>query len=126
MIAYIDTHVAIWLAEGRIDRLSKAALDAVNEYDLRISPVVNLELGMLFQIGRILRPPAAILRQLRTQLDVELCDHSFVDIAETALTELWTREPFDRLIVAHARANKYALLISTDENIRKNYSKAIW
>ncbi len=125
MIAYLDTHVVVWLAEGKLEKLSKTALDAVNHFDLRVSPLVLFELQYLFEIERLMRPPAAILRQLESQLDVQQCDFSLVKITAVAMDEIWTRDPFDRLIVAHARANKYSPLISKDETIHKNYSKVI-
>jgi PIN domain nuclease of toxin-antitoxin system len=63
---------------------------------------------------------------LRAQLGVRVCDHSFPDLAETALFETWTRDPFDLLIVSHAKANNYSLLVTEDEKIRQHYPKALW
>src|SRR5580704_2568316 len=107
MSAYLDTHVVIWLCENRPERLSGAALDAINDFDLLISPTVLIELNFLQQIGRIIRSPLDLSKQLRTQLGVRVCNHSFADLAETALFESWTRDPFDLLIVAQAKANNY-------------------
>jgi PIN domain nuclease of toxin-antitoxin system len=126
LIAYLDTHVVVWLAENTPKRLSEPALDAINESELLISPAVLIELNFLHQIGRILRAPLDLAKQLRTQLNVTVCDHSFVDLAETALFESWTRDPFDLLIVAHAKSNNYAPLVTQDEKIRRYYPKAIW
>ena len=126
MSAYLDTHVVVWLCEANLSKLSPAALDAINENDLLISPTVLIELNFLLQIKRIVRNPLDLAKQLRTQLGVQVCDHSFPDLAETALFESWTRDPFDLLIVAHAKANGYSLLITQDEKIRQNYPKAIW
>ena len=126
MTGYLDTQVVVWLAEARLDRISNAALDAVNAHDLLISPAVLIELNFLQQIGRILRSPLDIAKQLRTQIGLQVCQHGFADIAETALFETWTRDPFDLLIVAHAKAGGYLPLITSDEKIRKNYPKAIW
>jgi PIN domain nuclease of toxin-antitoxin system len=124
--AYLDTHVVVWLCENKIDRLSAKALDAINENDLLISPAVLIELSFLHQIHRILRSPQDLAKQLRTQLNVTVCNHSFADLAETALFESWTRDPFDLLIVSHAKANGYALLVTQDEKIRRHYPRAIW
>ncbi len=126
MIAYLDTHVVVWLAENRTDKLSAPALDAINEHTLLISPAVLIELNFLYQIGRILRAPSDLAKQMRTQLDVAVCNHSFADLTETALFETWTRDPFDLLIVAHAKSNHYAPLITHDEKIRQHYPKAVW
>ena len=54
------------------------------------------------------------------------CDIPFATIASAALDEKWTRDPFDRLIVANAKANGFAWLISADEAIRKHYPRTVW
>jgi PIN domain nuclease of toxin-antitoxin system len=126
LIAYLDTHVLFWLCENRLNRISGAALDALNQYDLLISPMVAIELAFLHEIGRSKRVSQDILRQLREQVGLKVCDHSFADVAEAATFESWTRDPFDRMIVAHAKANGYAPLISADQDIRANYPKAVW
>jgi PIN domain nuclease of toxin-antitoxin system len=126
VIAYLDTHVVVWLCENKPERLSGPALDAINNHDLLISPTVLIELNFLQQIGRVIRSPLDLAKQLRTQLGVKICDHSFADMAETALFESWTRDPFDLLIVSHAKANGYSPLVTQDEKIRRYYPKAVW
>jgi PIN domain nuclease of toxin-antitoxin system len=126
VIAYLDTHVVVWLCENDLSRISAKALDAINENDLLISPAVLIELNFLFQIGRILRAPQDLAKQLRMQIGVQVCGHSFPDLAETALFENWTRDPFDLMIVSHAKANGYAPLITRDEKIRNHYPPAVW
>ncbi|HEX4137328.1 MAG TPA: type II toxin-antitoxin system VapC family toxin [Bryobacteraceae bacterium] len=126
MSAYLDTHVVIWLCEDKPERLSKPAVEAIQNHDLLISPAVLIELNFLLQIGRIIRNPLDLAKQLRRQLGVQICEHSFADMAETALFETWTRDPFDLLIVSHAKANKYAPLVTQDEKIRRHYPKAVW
>jgi len=126
LIAYLDTHVLFWLCENRVDKISAAALDALNRHDLLISPIVNLELTYLHEIGRSRRVAQDIVKQLREQVGLRVCDHSFADVAETATFEAWTRDPFDRMIVAHAKANGYAPLVTADEKIRANYARAVW
>jgi len=56
---------------------------------------------------------------------VKVCQHPFDLVIEQALREKWTRDPFDRIIVAHARSRR-ASLISHDEKIRAHYELAIW
>jgi PIN domain nuclease of toxin-antitoxin system len=124
--AYLDTHVVVWLCENKPGRLSTAAIDAIQNHDLLISPAVLIELNFLQQIRRIIRNPLDLAKQLRMQLGVQVCDHSFPDMAETALFETWTRDPFDLMIVSHAKANNYSILVTQDEKIRKHYPKAVW
>jgi PIN domain nuclease of toxin-antitoxin system len=126
LIAYLDTHVLFWLCENRVDKISEPALDALNRHDLLISPIVNLELTYLHEIGRSRRVAQDIVKQLREQVGLRVCDHSFADVAETATFEAWTRDPFDRMIVAQAKANGYASLVTADEKIRANYPRAVW
>ena len=114
MIAYLDTHVLFWLCENRVERLSGPALDALNQHDLLVSPMVAVELAFLHEIGRSKRVAQDILRQLREQLGLRVCDHSFADVSEAATFEGWTRDPFDRIIVAQAKANGYAPLITAE------------
>jgi len=58
-------------------------------------------------------------------LRTKVCEIPFYQVVEHALKEKWSRDPFDRLIVAHAKAGN-APLISKDENIRRHYRRAIW
>lgn len=126
LIAYLDTHVLLWLCEGQLQRISPAAQDVMDHSDLLVSPMVIVELAYLHEIGRSRRVPQDIIKQLREQIGLQICSHVFSDIAETATFEAWTRDPFDRIIVAHAKANGYSSLVTTDTGIRDNYPKAIW
>ncbi len=126
MIHYLDTQVVVWLCQKQLQKLSAAAIQAIEDSDLLISPMVMLELEYLYEIQRILRPPQALFDQLASQIGVGVCSHPFPDIVHTALMETWTRDPFDRVIVAHARSNAYTPLITSDGKIRENYSRAVW
>ncbi len=126
LIAYLDTHVVVWLCQNDLHRISSRALDALNENDLLISPAVLIELNFLYQLGRIIRAPQDLAKQLRMQIGVQVCGHPFPELAETALFETWTRDPFDLMIVSHAKSNGYAALVTADEKIRAHYPRAVW
>ena len=126
MICYLDTQIVIWLAEANLAKLSQRALSLIQAADLRVSPIALLELQYLYEIKRIVVTPQQILVKLNTEVGLTLCDHPFPIIAEVALGESWTRDPFDRLIVAHAKANGASLLLTKDEVIRANYAHAQW
>ena len=64
--------------------------------------------------------------KLEREIGVRVCDFSFSSVASVALDEKWTRDPFDRIIVAQAKANGLAFLVSPDEVIGKNYFRAVW
>lgn len=74
--------------------------------------MVLVELGYLYEIRRILVSPQEILVKLNAEVGLTVCDHPFPIIAEIALGETWTRDPFDRIIVAHAKANGVASLLT--------------
>lgn len=128
MITYLDTSVAVWVAQKSLDRLTPVALDHLARVpsDRRISPAVLLELQFLREIGRIVLPAADVRRKLEAEFGVEVCNLSFAIVAEAALGESWTRDPFDRLIAAHARANGLSWLVTSDRRIREAYPRAVW
>ena len=126
MICYIDTQVAIWLNEANLAKLSRKALAMIEAADVRISPMAVVELEYLYGIRRIIIKPQDILVKLGAEIGLTVCDHPFPAIAEMALGETWTRDPFDRIIVAHAKSNGAAPLLTRDELIRANYPNARW
>ena len=126
MIHYLDTQIVVWLCQRQLDKLSRKAAAALEESELLISPIVLLELQYLYEIKKVIQPPPALLGQLEGQIGLTLCDHPFPAVVHTALLESWTRDPFDRLIVAHAKANGYAPLIASDTAIRRHYTGSVW
>jgi PIN domain nuclease of toxin-antitoxin system len=125
--AYLDTHVAVRLAHGELSAISQTAMDTIARAELLISPMVLLELEYLFEIKKETRLSAEdIERKLESELGVQVCGLSFALIARKAAAEKWTRDPFDRIIVAHAKANGLSALISADRLILQNYPRAVW
>lgn len=122
---YLDTHVLIFLYAGDVDRLGAAARAAIEENDLIASPAAVLELEFLHEIGR-LRPTAAkLMAGLEGEVGMRVCELPFHTVVAQALHEKWGRDPFDRLIVANAKARE-AALVTKDEKIRSHYSRALW
>lgn len=66
-----------------------------------------------------------LISALERDLGLEICNLPFRTIVDCALDEAWTRDPWDRLIVANAKAAG-AQLITADEKIRKHYSRVVW
>ena len=124
--AYLDTSVAVWLAQGDLTRITPIALDYIRNSTLLVSPMVALELAYLYEINRITLTSQDVLLKLRAELGVDVCDLSFPSLIAIAVHEKWTRDPFDRIIVSQAKANGLSPLISPDEAIRKNYIKTVW
>ena len=124
--AYLDTSVAVWLAQGDLTWITPTALDCIRNSNLLVSPMVALELAYLHEINRITLTSQDVLLKLRAELGVEVCDSSFSSLIAIAVNEKWTRDPFDRIIVSHAKANGLSPLISPDEAIQRNYVKTVW
>lgn len=125
MSAYLDTHVTLWLYSGETERLSKRAANLINQERVGVSPVVLLELQYLREIGRVTVAPRAITMDLKQRLGLAIEDRSLETVMERALGIAWTRDVFDRLIVAQAALDD-AELVTSDRLIRKHYPKAVW
>ena len=125
MSAYLDTHVTLWLYSGQTERLSKRATNLINRERVGVSPVVLLELQYLREIGRVTAVPRAIIMDLKQRLGLAIEDRSLETVMERALGLAWTRDVFDRLIVAQATLDDVEL-VTSDRLIRKNYPKAVW
>lgn len=126
MIAYLDTNVVVWLAQGNLARISDKARDILEDADLLISPMVLIELEYLYEVNRIKLPSREVQLKIEHEIGVRVCALSFPLIANLVLDEKWTRDLFDRVIVAHAKANGLAFLVSADEEIAKHYPRTVW
>ena len=89
------------------------------------SPAAVLELQLLHEIGRVAPAVATIMDTLARDIGLRVADERFDLIASAALAESWTRDPFDRLIVAHARYLD-AVLLTRDRRITTSYANCRW
>ena len=123
---YLDTHVAAWLHAAGADLLSEEAVRRIERADeIRISPMVRLELQYLYEVGRVTQPATLVLDALQAGLGVRVCDAPFPAVARAAESETWTRDPFDRMIVAQA-ALREAPLVTKDRVLHQHYDRAVW
>lgn len=122
---YLDTHVVAWLYAGRTDLLPDRVRVLIEENDLYISPVVLLELQYLKEIGRITAEPGIMLESVSASTGLRTCGRPFLQVVSEAVGLEWTRDPFDRLIVA-AAASANAPLVTKDRVLLDNYSRAVW
>jgi PIN domain nuclease of toxin-antitoxin system len=126
VIAYLDTNALIWLAQGSLDGISPKVDRLLKNAELLFSPMVLLELEYLYEVKRIKRTARDIQKKVEYEAGVLLCELPFPAVANAALDEKWTRDPFDRMIVANAKANGFAWLISADGEIAKYYPRTVW
>jgi len=125
MTIYADTHVLVWLFYGETGRLGIAARQAIDGNEILPSPAAVLEIELLHEIGRMHHSASTVVETLATDIGLRVCDLPFRTVVEYAVKENWGRDPFDRLIVANAKAAG-APLLTKDARIRRHYSRAIW
>ncbi|MBV8173512.1 MAG: PIN domain-containing protein [Verrucomicrobia bacterium] len=122
---YLDTHVVVWLYAGEHTRFAGTARRLIETEPLLISPVLLLELALLEETGRIRARAQTIFTELQELLALSICDLPFAEVSIASLQQKWTRDPFDRLIVAQAFA-RGARLITKDRFIRRHFKDAVW
>ncbi len=110
---------------GKIDSFTKPTRKLINDQDIFISPIVRLELQYLFEIQRIIVEPKDIIIDLSDRIGLQICDKNFNTIISKASGFSWTRDPFDRIIVANAAINQ-DVLVTRDRTILDHYKKALW
>ncbi len=101
----LDTNAVLWgLTES--DRFAPLQVPGRR---LRLSPVSLLEISFLVEVGRVefrdRTGVADIIDDPRWILDSPSSARLFTE----ALDLEWTRDPFDRLLVAHARYRRWRL-----------------
>jgi PIN domain nuclease of toxin-antitoxin system len=90
-----------------------------------VSPIVELELTYLYEVGRVTEPAVAALTALRKTIGLQVADVSLPALARSAADLGWTPDPFDRMIVAHTIVAD-APLLTADRQILGNLPLAIW
>jgi len=123
---YLDTHVVLWLYARRGKGLSKRACQLIEHSNfVTVSPMVLLELDYLNEIGRTTVRAIPIFEYLEEKMDLKICDKPFLQVINLASKQVWTRDPFDRIITAQASIDRNAL-ITKDAGILEHYNQAVW
>ena len=122
---YLDTHIVVWLYAGLLEKFSQSIKAFLNENEILISPIVRLELQYLYEIDRVKESSNVIVADLSDRIGIKVCQKDFNAVVSQAMKYTWTRDPFDRVIVAQAELNDN-ILISKDKNILENYAHARW
>ena len=87
--------------------------------------MVVLELQYLHEVGRINYGGDHIAAFLDEQLSVAIDRDGLANAVLHATGMRWTRDPFDRVITAHA-SSLGAHLLTRDSTIRRHYPAAVW
>ena len=123
----LDTHVFLWMA-GEPERLGGALADVeAPANDLLLSAVSTWELAIKVSIGR-LALPEAVGSYVTSRMRALALDGLAVEHLHAAAVQdlpLHHRDPFDRLLVAQARAIG-ASLVTADEAMRPYDVPILW
>jgi len=125
VILHLDTQVVVRLYAGDRDHFPSRAVAALDHGRLVYSPVVELEVQYLYEIGRITAGPEVIFPYLADRTGLAPDDTPYLVVVREARRLTWTRDPFDRLITAAALASGRPLL-TRDRAIRDHYADAVW
>jgi PIN domain nuclease of toxin-antitoxin system len=124
-VILLDTHVVVWLYGGQRGLIPSRVQRRLNAEQLGVSPFVQLELAYLYEIGRVRSSAQEVIDELSARLDLVVVDVGARAVCNAALRLTWTRDPFDRLLVAHAMVTGLAL-VTKDETIRHHLPLAWW
>ena len=124
-VIHLDTHVVAWLYAGALDRIPSPARRRIEQGAPMVAPMVELELQYLHEIGRTRAPGREVVGDLAMRIGLTRATTALVGVVERAASLAWTRDPFDRLIVATAIADGCGL-ITRDEVIRANFAGGWW
>ena len=101
----LDTNALLWMLVGH--ERARPVLETASR--LYLSPVSLLELAFLKEIGRLHEAPGRSLKEVEDDPRWELDDPSSATLVRASLGLSWTRDPFDRLLVAHSRLRNWRL-----------------
>ena len=110
MTVLLDTHVLLWYLSGDRRLGAQARRVIVQAADLVVSDITRWEISMKVAGGKL--PPIPGLRE-----SIDALGARRLDLRETHLKQLETlpllhRDPFDRALIAQARAEGLSVLTS--------------
>ncbi len=109
----LDTHVFLW-ALAAPDRLSEKARGILQDEgaELLLSVVSPWELAIKLSVGKLHLPCelGAFVAQGCRQLGASLLPIELTHVQELAALPMHHRDPFDRMLIAQARADRLQLM----------------
>ncbi len=124
-LVYLDTHIVVWLYAGLLDKFTSKAKAGIDDNNVVIQ-FVRLELQYLYDIGGIKVKADKIIGELSSEIDLRISECPLSNIIEEALKINWTRDVFDRLLVAETMRDQSLLLVTADKKIREKFTQALW
>ena len=119
MKSLLDTHFLLWIIVGAARLAEFPWLDRYAPWG--VSPLSFLEVKYLGEVGRldvkIEEFTTAVMHDPRFLVD----EVPLLSLIQQALPLSWTRDPFDRLLVAHSAARRTPLC-TVDADIRRHHA----
>lgn len=107
MNCLLDTHFIVWITLNS-ERLTR--FPWLEDYrPWGVSPVSLLEMQYLSEVGRLAVQNPEFTETLLSDPRFVVDDVPLLALIRKAMTVTWTRDPFDRLLVAHSRARRVPL-----------------
>lgn len=101
----LDTNAVLWM----LTHHARARPLAGTKARLYLSPVTVLELKFLTEVGKLSTTPGKSVTDVAEDPRWTLDSPASAALFEEALDLDWTRDPFDRLLVAHAQLRRWRL-----------------
>lgn len=114
----LDTHFLLWILLGST-RLTRYPWLGEQQPWI-VSPVSLLEIQFLSEVGKLEVDSAALTAALGSDPRFVIDDLSLALMIRNAVPLGWSRDPFDRLLVAHSSARRLDLC-SLDRSIRTHH-----
>jgi PIN domain nuclease of toxin-antitoxin system len=108
-VILLDTNALLWLEAGHPRARPLTKLKSARLY---VSPASLLEVQFLAELGRIKLKGVALARELARDARWTVDEPPAGAWFDEAHALAWTRDPFDRLIAAHALARRWRLATS--------------
>jgi PIN domain nuclease of toxin-antitoxin system len=114
----LDTHFLIWLVLGSKRLAEFPWLERHRPWG--VSPVSFLEIQLLAEIGRLSVRSPEFMRTVMDDPRFTTDDVPLATVIRHALRLDWTRDPFDRMLVAHSLARRVPFC-TVDRRIRTHH-----
>ncbi len=122
---HLDTHVVCWLYAGLSHQLSERARGMIESNDLAVSPWVLSEIQVLFERGVVRLAALELFDDLELRLGLSVATGDPMKIIKTSMDLSWATDPYDRMIVAHAKLLS-APLLSKDAHLHAHFPQVVW
>jgi len=100
----LDTHFLVWLVLGNKRIAEFPWIDEHRPWG--VSPVSFLEIQFLAEIGRLSVRNPEFMNTVMADTRFTVDDVPLANLVRHSLKLDWTRDPFDRLLVAHSMARR--------------------